>query len=104
MAQYLVSWIARPGGSAAESEAAVKRGLQLFSKWSPPEGSTFKAFLGRLDGRGGYALVETDNPALVAEGPAKFGTLFDFTVEPVLDIMDTVAITNEGIEFRDSIS
>lgn len=104
MAQYMVSWVARPGGSAAESEVAAKRGLQLFSKWSPHPSATFKVFVGRLDARGGYALVETDDPAALAEGPAKFGTAFDFEIVPVMDIMDGVGILSEGIEFRDSIS
>ena len=102
--KYLVSWTARAGGSAKDNEAAVKRSLDVFGKWSPPADSTFHQFVARLDGTGGYAIVETDNPASVAEGPAKFGTLFDFTVVPVIDIMESVAIGQDAIEFRDSIS
>jgi hypothetical protein len=102
--KYLVSWTARDGGSAADNEAAAKRGLQLFSKWSPPEGETFHQFLSRLDGNGGYAVVETDDPLKVAEGPAKFGPYFEFTVVPVVDIMDGLPVANDAIEFRDSIS
>ena len=104
MAQYVVRWVARQGGSAIEAEADTKRGLQLFSKWSPPPDANFKVFVATLDGRGGYAVVETDNPASLAEGPAKFGTLFDFTITPVIDITEAVAIGAEAIEFRDSIS
>src|SRR5262249_35271062 len=102
--KYLVTWTARDGGSAAEVEAAVKRSLAVFSKWSPPSDATFHQFLARLDGTGGCAAVGTDNPASVAEGPSKFGPYFDFDVIPVMDITDGVQIVNEGIEFRDSIS
>ena len=102
--KYIVSWTARSGGSAADNEAAAKRGLQLFSKWSPPADSTFHQFVQRLDGEGGYAVVETDNPLSVLEGPSKFGTLFEFKVEPVVDIMEGIPVANEAIEFRDSIS
>jgi uncharacterized protein DUF3303 len=102
--KYLVTWTARDGGSAADNEAAVKRSLAVFSKWSPPGDATFHQFLNRIDGTGGYAVVETDNPASVAEGPAKFGPYFDFQVIPVMDITDGVQITNEAAEFRDSVS
>ena len=104
MAKYLVTWTARTGGSGAENEAAVERSLQLFSKWSPPGDSTFHQFLQRLDGNGGAAVVETDNPLSVLEGPSKFGPYFDFQVTPVVDIMDGVSVGQEGIEFRNSIS
>jgi hypothetical protein len=33
----------------------------------------------------------------------KFGPWFEFTVTPVMDIMDGVAILTEGVEFRRSI-
>jgi hypothetical protein len=102
--KYLVSWTARDGGSAADNEAAAKRGLQLFSKWSPPSGETFHQFLTRLDGNGGFAVVETNDPLTVLEGPSKFGPYFEFSVIPVVDIMEGIPVANEAIEFRDSIS
>jgi Protein of unknown function (DUF3303) len=102
--KYLVTWTARDGGSAAEVEAAVKRSLAVFSKWSPPSDATFHQFLARLDGEGGCAIVETDNPASVAEGPAKFGPYFEFDVIPVMDITEGTQIVSEAAEFRDSIS
>jgi hypothetical protein len=102
--KYLVSWTARAGGSATDNEAAVKRSLAVFGKWAPPSDATFHQFLARADGTGGYAVVETDNPASVAEGPAKFGPYFEFEVIPVMDITEGVQIVNEAIDFRDSIS
>jgi hypothetical protein len=102
--KYLVTWTAHDGASATDNEDAVKRSLAVFSKWSPPSDATFHQFLSRLDGTGGCAVVETDNPASVAEGPAKFGPYFEFQVIPVMDITEGVQIVNEGIDFRDSIS
>jgi hypothetical protein len=98
--KYLVSWTTRSGASAADNEAAVARVLQVYSKWSPPSDETFHQFLGRLDGRGGYSLVETDNPDSLGEGPAKFGAYFDFEIVPVVDIADNVRLLSEGIDFR----
>jgi len=102
--KFLVSWTFRTAGSVADAEADAKRGLQLFSKWVPPEGLKMTEFVSRIDGRGGYVMVETDNPALLADGPSKFGVLNEFEVIPVMDIMDGMPIAQEAIEFRDSIS
>ena len=102
--KYLVSWKPRSGGSGKDNEAAAARGLQVFGKWSPPSDVTFHQFLTRLDGEGGYSVVETDNPANVLEAPAKFSPWFEFTVVPVMDIMEGVPVFNEAVEFRKSIS
>jgi hypothetical protein len=102
--KYLVAWKPRGGGSAQDAEADIARSLQVFSKWSPPADATFHQFLTRLDGEGGYAVVESDNPASVLEGPSKFGPWFEFSVTPVMDIMEGVPIFNDSIQFRKSIS
>jgi hypothetical protein len=101
--KYMVSWRTRAGGSGADNEAALARLLQAFSSWSPPSDATFHEFLGRLDAEGGYAVVETDNPASVMEGPSKFAPWLEFSVTPVLDITDAVPVFNAGVEFRNSV-
>jgi hypothetical protein len=100
--KFVVSWTARSGGSAAENEAGAKRGLELFSKWSPPSDVTFHALLGRLDGNGGFAIVEGDNPASLSEAAAKFGPFFEFHTYPVADLTDLVEVANEAITWRES--
>jgi hypothetical protein len=60
-------------------------------------------FLARLDTGGGFAVVESDNPTLVAEGPAKFAPWFDFEVIPVLDMPEAMPIVQEAIDFRGAI-
>jgi len=99
-----VSWKARGGGSASDNEAGIARSLEVFSKWSPPADETFHQFLFRVDGEGAYAVVETDNPLSLLEGPAKFAPYFEFGVVPVVDIAEGVPVLNDGIEFRNSIS
>ncbi|HXY43394.1 MAG TPA: DUF3303 family protein [Acidimicrobiales bacterium] len=101
--KYVVSWNLRSGGSASDNEASVARVLEVFAKWSPPADETFHQFLTRLDGEGGYAVVETDNPLSVLEGPAKFGPYFEFSVVPVVDVTEGIPVQSEGIEFRSSI-
>ena len=98
--KYVVSWEARQ----TASEELQARSLQVFSKWSPSPGVTFHEFLGRVDARGGYAVVESDDPALVAKDMAVFSAFFEMSVTPVLDIADIAAIGAEAVEFRASIT
>jgi len=101
--KYLVCWKVRPGGSAADNEAAVERGLAVFAKWTPPSDSTFHQFLTRLDGEGGFAVVETDNAASVLDSAAKFGPYFEFSVVPCVDVAEGVPIFYGSIEYRKGV-
>jgi hypothetical protein len=96
--KYVVSWETR--ANASEEDQA--RSLQVFGKWSPAEGTNFVQFLGRVDGRGGFAVVETDDVTLIARDMAVFGAFFDMSVYPVLDVEQTAQIVGDAIQFRQS--
>ncbi len=98
--KYVVSWEL----NANTGEEALARSLQVFSKWSPAEGNTFREFLGRVDGRGGFAVVETEEPALIAHDAAMFGSWFEFHVYPCLEVADSAAIDAEVVAQLASIS
>jgi hypothetical protein len=102
--KYVVAWTLRLNGSAAENEAAVRRGLELYAKWTPPASTTFHQFVGRLDGTGGFSVVETDNPADLADAPSKFGAMLDYQIYPVVDIAEWAQALQSGADFRESIS
>ena len=58
----MVTWNNRwSGNSAAEIDEDGKRLLDAFGKWAPPTGLNISTMLERLDGAGGYAIVEADN-------------------------------------------
>ena len=71
--KYVVSWTFRIGGSAADNEAAVKRLLEVYSKWTIPASMTYHQLVSRVDGNGGFAVVETDNPMDMVGDVMKFG-------------------------------
>ena len=56
-----------------------------------------------IDGQGGFAVVETDDPTLIAKDAATFSPWFDFGVHPVLEIADTAMIDATAVEFLASI-
>lgn len=102
--KYVMTWTTRFNGSAAENEAAVRRGVELFSKWQQPASTTFHQFVSRIDGAGGYAVVETDNPADLLDGVSKFIALNEFQLNPVVDVGEGMRALQEGVDFRESIS
>jgi hypothetical protein len=102
--KYVVAWKPRPGGSAAENEAAAARALEVFSKWTPSSDTTFHQFVARVDGEGGFAVTESDDPATAARDIAKFAPFFEYTIYPVLDVAEAVGILAEAVEWRKSIT
>jgi hypothetical protein len=97
--KYVVSWEALP-----LTEETAKRSLTVFSKWSPSHPEHFLAFLGRVDGNGGFAVIETDDATEIAKDTAPFLPWFEFHVYPCLEIADTAAINTEALAFTGSIS
>ena len=97
--KYVVAWEAR-----VASEEIQARSLQVFSKWAPSEGTTFVQFVGRVDGGGGFAVVETDDITLVARDMAIFSAFFEMSVYPVLDIQESAQVGAAAVEFRNSAS
>ena len=92
--RYVVTWWERPTESVAEYEAAQERVREAFSVGRLPESLTFHQFVARV-GLGGYAVVETDEPAdlqylATAYAPSSF------TVEPVVHVPDAVLAGTRG--------
>jgi hypothetical protein len=99
--KYVLTWWERPGGSAADHEAAQKRILDIFQKWEIPETLTFHQFLVRVGEFGGYAVLETDDLAELEKWIVIYAG-FQFRLEPVLDVEEAVGAQSEGIAWRDS--
>lgn len=99
--KYVVTWRERATGSAQDYEQAQQRVLDVFSAWQMPETLLFHHFLVRVGEFGGYAVVETDDPGALQRLSTAFA-IFQFQVEPVLDVMDAVAAESEAIAWRNA--
>jgi hypothetical protein len=93
--KYLMTWRPRRW-----SEDDISRRRELFKRWRPPEGLVFHQFVTRLDGDGGYAIVESDRPEPVLDAPARFCPWFEFSLVPVMDILDSVPVFDRAEAFR----
>ena len=98
--KYVISWHERPAASARDYEAAHERCLQIFNKdWKMPASFTMHQFVIRVGDYGGYIIVETDKPADIHYFTSIFA-VFEFKVEPVVDVMEAVAAQIKAIEYR----
>ncbi|MEU4315601.1 DUF3303 family protein [Nocardia sp. NPDC024068] len=101
--KYVISWTYRWNGSAAENEQSIRRALSVFANWKPVDGVTYHQLVGRLDGSGGFAVVETDNPMNLTDAPNKFGFFADYQIFPVGELAEVAQSIEEGASFRESI-
>jgi hypothetical protein len=92
--EYVVTWRERPTESVAEYEAAQERVREAFSVGRLPRSLTFHRFVARV-GLGGYAVVETDEPADLRYLATAYEPV-TFTVEPVVAGLDAVAAQARG--------
>jgi hypothetical protein len=98
--KYGISWRERPAASFRDYEAAQERVLQIFNKdWKMPASLTIQQFVVRIGDYGGYMVVETDQPTDIHYVTSVFA-VFEFKVEPVVDVMDAVAVEIKAIEYR----
>jgi hypothetical protein len=100
--KYAMTWTNRLGGSGKDNEDGVRRGLEVFSKWQPSAGTTFHQFVGRIDGEGGFAIVETENPTELLTETAKFAPFNVFHIHPVVDMGEWAQAMQAGIDYRAS--
>ena len=101
--KFLVSFMAHEGGTSAERIESSKRLLEVYSKWVPPQSQKFEAFVNRVDGTGGYALIETDDAEGLLLSSDEFSPWLKFDVVPVMDVGEAVAVGARAMDFLDSI-
>ena len=85
------------------TEEREKRGLQLFTNWTPPQGFEFKAHYALADGSGGIAIVEASSSEVMYEANAPFTGFIDFKISPVVDMSAAVPILQKTNAWRDSV-
>jgi len=97
--KYVVSWRERPAASFRDYEAAQERVLDVFKSWQMPASFTIHQFVVRVGEYGGYMIVETDSLTDLHYVTSVFA-VFEFTVEPVIDVMDAVAAETKAVAYR----
>jgi hypothetical protein len=100
--KYLLSWTERPAGHLDDYEAAQKRVLTMFEQWQMPSSIRILQFLKRVSDFGGYAVIECADPAEIHRLTTAFA-MFQYRVEPVLDLADAVVAEMDAVRWRDTL-
>ena len=90
------TWTRRDG----VGEDGDERILKILESFQPAEGQTIHMWVERADGNGGYGLIETDDPSVLASGPPIFAPFFDFDIEVVLQHDEAIEILREAVATR----
>src|SRR5215510_10305655 len=53
----------------------------------------FEGYFGRVDGHGGFVLIETDAPSSLLRIALRFQPFFEYYIYPVLDIQEFAAVS-----------
>jgi hypothetical protein len=99
--KFVLTYTVRDGGSAEERETEAKRGLQLLPKFEPSV--QISEWVDRVDGNGGFAILESDDAPAMLKDIAIWAPFFEFGLYPVVDIGESTARQQEAVDFRDSI-
>lgn len=101
--KFVISWEPRAGGSALDNEASSFRFLELRRNWGGPAAeSTMHQQVLRIDGNGGFAIVESDAGTL-CRTLMKFSPHFEYHVYPVVDSDEGLQYADEAEAFHKSI-
>ncbi len=92
--RYVVTWRERPTRSDAEYETAQQRVREAFSALQMPRSLTIHRVVAQV-GLGGYAVVETDEPADLQYLATAYAPVH-LTVEPVEHVPDAVLAGTRG--------
>jgi hypothetical protein len=100
--KYMCEYTIRTAGLSFDQNIAGGEALlTAFGKWKPEEekGLTIHAFVSDLAGRGGFILVETDDPKAITAFSAKYNYWNDVKITPVLDVGEVVPISASALDW-----
>lgn len=101
--KFVLVFTARSGGNVADNVAAGEAAQKLLSKWAPSTAATMHQWLTRVDGNGGFAVLETDNAGEFHKDLATWSPWLDFQVYPVLDILEATPIGTAALAIAKSV-
>ena len=84
-------------------EGAQQRVLGVFQKWEWPASLRVHQFLVRVGEFGGYAVIETNQPADIHRLSTVFA-VFRFRLEPVMEVGEAVATETAAMAWRAGLS
>jgi hypothetical protein len=93
---FYVGWTPR----TTQDPQAGEAGLEMFTRWKPPEGLEFKGMFGRADG-GGFCICEAPSAEVIFEATAPWaGAYLDYEIVPIVEMDKAVELQQKAFAFR----
>jgi hypothetical protein len=103
--KYMLDYKIRTAGMSHEQNfTSLEALITAFGKWKPEDGLTVHAFVSDVGGVGGYALVEANDPKIIASFVSKYNSWNDIKVVPVIDVAEIVPINAASLAWARSAS
>ena len=87
---------------AGRTEAEARRVREIVMAWNPPAGVEVQNHYHYVSG-GGMVVAEAENARSLYEMVGPFKPLVDFQVEPVLNVIEALAVSLDIEEWVDSV-
>jgi hypothetical protein len=98
--KFVLTYTTHSGGSEADRHAGAKKAQQLLESWQPSDPGSIQQWVSRVDGNGGFSVIETDSAEDLLKDLATWSTFLDFQVYPVIDIGEATPITQAALDAR----
>lgn len=85
------------------TEQTDRRGINLFTNWTPPQGVEFQAHYEFADGSGGMATLQVASAEALYEATAPFRDIVEFKLVPVVEISVAIPLVQKTQAWADSI-
>jgi hypothetical protein len=99
--KYVLAFEVRQATHEADRVEEGERLMTLVQTFQPS--STILQWVHRIDCRGGFAVMETDDPVSLISDVAGMASFLEVTVYPVVDFVEALPAILRGQEFRASI-
>ena len=101
--KYVLMFTPQEGGSEEERYEAARRAQQLLQKFTPAKSATIHQWVTRIDGQGGFSVVETDNEEDLLRDLTLWSSFVEFRCYPVIDIDRATPIVDAALRVRESL-
>ncbi len=80
--KFVFTYTTQQGGSEADRHEAAKKAQQLLATWQPSDTASILQWVSRVDGNGGFSVIETDNAENILKDLSTWSSFLDFQVLP----------------------
>jgi hypothetical protein len=82
---------------------AAKKAQQPLAAWQPSDPASVLQWVSRVDGNGGFSVIETDSAENILNDLSTWLSFLDFQVYPVMDIGDATPVTEAAVAARSGL-